>query len=237
MQEISSRKLKKTLLNEIQCLSLADFLDFIAQFPPQTLISSLFSFICSSDEKVRWHSISAFGPTMKRLADQDMEKARIVMRRFMWMLNDESGGIGWGVPEAFGETLACDDRLAEEYSHILISFTREDGFYLELALLQRGLMWGIGRAATSRSPLLLSKNSIGYLMPYLTSPDSAVKGLAARALGILKAKEAKEKIASFKTDRHQLRLFNLDQIQTTTVADLATAAIKSIEGSAPIMEH
>ncbi len=56
------------------------------------------------------------------LADRDMESARVVVRRLMWNLNDESGGIGWGSPEAMGEIMACHEGLAEEYSCILISF-------------------------------------------------------------------------------------------------------------------
>jgi hypothetical protein len=94
------------------------------------------------------------GVTVARLANQDMEAARIVMRRFMWSLNDESGGIGWGAPEAMAECLASHAGLAGEYTKILVSFMREDGFYLELPSLQRGLMWGIGRLAQVRPQLL-----------------------------------------------------------------------------------
>jgi hypothetical protein len=43
------------------------------------------------------------GEVMAHLADKDMESARVIMRRLMWSLNDESGGIGWGAPEAMGE--------------------------------------------------------------------------------------------------------------------------------------
>eukprot|EP00362_Geleiidae_sp_MMETSP1317_P000447 CAMPEP_0201284794 /NCGR_PEP_ID=MMETSP1317-20130820/84991_1 /ASSEMBLY_ACC=CAM_ASM_000770 /TAXON_ID=187299 /ORGANISM="Undescribed Undescribed, Strain Undescribed" /LENGTH=71 /DNA_ID=CAMNT_0047606373 /DNA_START=1077 /DNA_END=1289 /DNA_ORIENTATION=- len=56
-----------------------------------------------------------------------MEEARIVMRRMLWSMNDESGGIGWGVPEAMAEVMTCNKGLAEEYIHMLISYMREDG--------------------------------------------------------------------------------------------------------------
>jgi len=42
--------------------------------------------------------------------------------------------------------------LAEEYLHMLVSYMREDGpkafqdgNFIELPMLQRGLLWGIGR--------------------------------------------------------------------------------------------
>lgn len=44
-----------------------------------------------------------------------MEKACTVMRRLMWTLNDEFGGIGWGVPEAMGEIMVCHKGLAHIY--------------------------------------------------------------------------------------------------------------------------
>jgi len=101
---------------------------------------------------VRWHAVSVFGTTVDRMAGQDLESARIVMRRFLWSLNDESGGIGWGAPEAMAEIMYHCRPLAEEHLHMLVSYMREDGpeafqdgNFIELPMLQRGLLWGIGR--------------------------------------------------------------------------------------------
>jgi len=151
---VSQRGIKQEILALLKGAELDDILAALAGYPPEKLLNSLFSGICSGCEKTKWNAVSAMGATVARLADQDMEAARIVMRRFMWNLNDESGGIGWGTPEAMAECLACHERLATEYTHILVSFMREDGFYLELPSLQRGLMWGIGRLAQIRPKLL-----------------------------------------------------------------------------------
>jgi len=50
-----------------------------------------------------------------------------------------------------GEILAAHNGLAQEYAHILLSYAREEGNYLELEALQRGLLWGIGRLAEKTS--------------------------------------------------------------------------------------
>ena len=93
-----------------------------------------------------------FGWLVPAIAEKELEAARIVMRRFLWSLNDESGGIGWGAPEAMAEIMCHSPVLRHEYLHMLISYMREDGEnlfedgnYLELPMLQRGLLWGIGR--------------------------------------------------------------------------------------------
>ena len=62
------------------------------------------------------------GQVVSNLADTDMESARVIMRRLIWNLNDESGGIGWGSPEAMGDIMACHERLAGEYHRLLVSY-------------------------------------------------------------------------------------------------------------------
>jgi len=225
---LSRRFLKKEITAKIRELSLEDFLRYIERYPEQPLIHSIMACFCSTDQKVKWHAITAFGEVMKRLADQDMEKARVVMRRCMWMLNDESGGIGWGIPEAFAEALYQHADLAAEYTHVLVSFMREDGFYLELEFMQQGLIWGIGRLAERRAALLQSKNAVYYLMPYLNSNDSTVKALAGRAAGLLGVTAATEKLQDMLTDKSPVQLYSHGILASLQVGELSAEAISSI---------
>jgi len=166
---------------------LPEVLAALAALPRPQVLKALFAALCHHDQHLRWRAVSAMGPVVAALADQDLEAARVVMRRLMWSLNDESGGIGWGAPEAMAECLVHHEQLAEEYAHILVSFMRKDGFYLEYPPLQQGLMWGLGRLAEVRPRLLRSKNALLYLPSYLDSPDPVVRRGAARALELLNA--------------------------------------------------
>ena len=71
------------------------------------------------DERVRWRAASAFGRTVARLFDEKPEDARQLVRQFMWRLNEESGNIAWGIPEAFGEILAAQPQLARDFRRFL----------------------------------------------------------------------------------------------------------------------
>jgi len=193
------------------------------------VINPLIGALCSNDETVRWHAITALGPIVSDLADQNMEAARVVMRRFMWSLNDESGGIGWGAPEAMGEIMACHRGLAEEYAHILVAYMREDGFFLELEMLQRGLMWGLGRLAQVRPNLLRSRNAITYLLPYLDSTDTMVRGLAAWTLGLLQAHEAIPTLELLRSDSGRVSYFLNRSFSEATVGELAGKALANIK--------
>ena len=204
----------------------------LRQLPPARVINRLIGALCSNDETVRWHAITALGPVVADLAGRDMEAARVVMRRLMWSLNDESGGIGWGAPEAMGEIMACHDELGQEYGHILVAYMREDGFFLELEMLQRGLMWGLGRLAQVRPSLLRGKNAATYLLPYLDSSDTAVRGLAAWTLGLLHEKEAVPGLEHLLPDPAQVRHYLNRTFVDETVGSLAEKALANIKKEA-----
>ncbi len=222
---VSQRGIKQEILALLSQAELETVFTTLAGYPPEKLLNPLFSGICSASEKTKWNAVSAMGATVARLADQDMEAARIVIRRFMWSLNDESGGIGWGTPEAMAECLACHAGLAQEYSKILVSFMREDGFYLELPSLQRGLMWGLGRLAQVRPELLHAWQAPRYLLPYLDSEDPMVRALAARALGLLRVVEAATKIKQCCGETTEISLYADHRLATVTTGQLAREAL------------
>jgi len=204
-------------------------IDELRQLPPSRVINPLIGALCSNNETVRWHAIAALGPIIAALADKDMEVARVVMRRFMWSLNDESGGIGWGAPEALGEIMACHDGLAEEYGHMLVAYMREDGFFLELEMLQRGLMWGLGRLAQFEPSLLRERNAATYLLPYLESTDAVVRGLAAWTLGLLQVKEAIPGLEKLSSDLGRVKHYLNRAFVDETVGSLAEKALANIK--------
>jgi len=145
------------------------------------------------------------GTVVKRLAETDRESAREILRRLMWNLNDESGGIGWGAPEAMGEILASDEALAREYVQILVSYAREDGNFQEQWPMQRGVLWAIGRLAQAAPGLL--KEYVSCLLPYLRSPDGEVRAHAVWVMGLLRAEEARPCLDRLRGDDTEIALY------------------------------
>jgi len=135
-----------------------DFTGLIASgVPAQRTISPLFAALHSTSQIIRWHAVSCFGIACAELARDGQGGVRVVLRRCTWSLNDESGGIGWGAPEAMGEILASVPELAEDYASILISFIlkRDEACnFLEYAPLREGAYWGIARLAQQRPDLI-----------------------------------------------------------------------------------
>ncbi|MBI5569154.1 MAG: HEAT repeat domain-containing protein [Desulfomonile tiedjei] len=190
-------------------------------------INPLLSFLLHENETVRWRAVAAIGHVIAGLADEDMESARVIMRRLMWTLNDESGGIGWGAPEAMAEIMARHRRLAEEFSPVVVSYLDTGGNFIEYEMLQRGLLWGIARLAAVRPELL--GRATEHLDKYLYSGDSSVRGLAAVASGLLGATQNRDRLKQLLEDGSRLKIYSDDTFVERTVGELAQQSLTRMD--------
>lgn len=202
----------------------------MTRFPPRRIISPLLSFLCSTEEKLKWRAVTAVGIVVAAMADQDLEAARTLMRRLMWSLNDESGGIGWGAPEAMGEIMARHRQLAEEYHRILLSYVHPDGNRLEHDVLECGALWGLGRLARERPQLI--EGSIGLFVPYLQSQDPMQRGLAAWILGLLDAVFPSESLVRLLEDHTEILIYEGEAPHRYRISELASGLLPPIERDA-----
>ncbi|MBU2521181.1 MAG: HEAT repeat domain-containing protein [Proteobacteria bacterium] len=225
------RTLKKKILELLNNNDLEKSIVKILELPARQVVNPLFSFLYNADELLKWKAVIAMGAVVSDLADHNMESARIVMRRLLWNLNDESGGIGWGSPEAMGEIMACHEKLAEEYSSILISYIREGGTFIENEELQKGVLWGIGRIAHVK-PLLV-KNAVPLLLPFMESQHPTSRGLAAWATGALGDKSAMPALKCLSKDNTMIRIFLERHLVDCQVSELALEAMSCIENKQP----
>jgi len=223
---LGSRVLKRKVLDLLGHDDFERALDELCRLPGRQVVNPLFSFLCHTDQKIKWRAVTAMGVIVANLAEKDMESGRVVMRRLMWMLNDESGGIGWGAPEAMAEIMACHEGLAKEYVHILISYMREEAGFLEYELLQRGVIWGAGRLAQARSALMLAKDAGIYLGPYLESKDATVRGLAVWVMGLLGADISRAKLEGFLSDNAEVEIYLNRKLVVCRVSDLAKVSCR-----------
>ncbi len=200
--------------------------------PAKGLLHGLFAALCNADQKVRWHGITMFGQAVSRMAEHSREDARVVMRRLMWSLNDESGGIGWGAPEAMGEIMACSEPLAREFHPILLSYLHEEESgednYLELAPLRRGAVWGVARLAQVRPKLLQRPESHEDLLRTLEDDDPSIRGLGAWAAGLLQIQGAGPALHNLFQDDSSIVIYRDRTFVPVTVSELARRAVERL---------
>jgi hypothetical protein len=217
------RRLKKQIKSLLQAPSLDQILPAVTQLPARQTISPLFSLLYHGDEEIRWRAVSAVGAVVAQMASEDLAGARVCMRRLMWQLNDESGGIGWGAPEAMGEIMARHKTLAEEYAPILVSYLAPWGNYLEHEPLQEGVLWALGRLGRRRPQHV--QPAAPLLAPFLNSPHAALRGLSAWAAGPILTANLKPEIEVLGRDSSIFRLYWDGHIKSRTVAWAAIAAL------------
>jgi hypothetical protein len=222
----TSRKLKRKILHLLGQENFTKALEQIEGFPLKSSLGPLFSFFYDKDEQIRWRAITAMGAIVSKLADSDIESGRVVMRRLMWNLNDESGGIGWGSPEAMGEIMARNPRLADEYRNILVSYICEDGNYIEYEMLQRGVLWGFGRLAHVRPELLYSCSSL--LVPYMSASDPYLKGFAAWAAAPLDPTPVRDCLEKLLENHYTIKIFLNLELVDRKINRLARESLEGI---------
>jgi hypothetical protein len=222
-KELKGRDFKRHVIDLLKADDFAGVLETFRSYPARRVINPLFSCLCSTEPEIKWRAITALGAVVANLAQDDMESARVVMRRMIWYLNDESGGIGWGVPETMGEVMARHKGLAREYVNILVSYIREDGNFLEHEPLQQGVLWGLGRLAQT-SPELL-QNAGAHLHPFLSSEDATLRGLAAWILGLVGGPQHESELEPLLEDEAGVTIYLDGAERAYQVNDLARKAL------------
>ncbi len=216
---MGNRELKREVLQLLEAEHFDKSLEKMRLAPARKIINAIFSFFYNANELTRWRAVTSAGVVVSSLAENEMESARIIMRRLIWNLNDESGGIGWGSPEAMGEIMAMSEPLAKEYSNMLLSYIRPDGNYLEHEILQRGALWGVGRLAHARPRF--TEGAASFLHPFLQSPDTFHRGLAAWTLTAMGGPASHPALTPLMKDDALITLYLHQTLKECTVGQIA----------------
>jgi hypothetical protein len=213
--------LKEKVFALLKSPELEKKLESLRKYSIHRVFRTLLSALCSEDEEIKWHAVTVTGILVADLAQRDMEGARRILRRMIWSLNEGSGGIGWGIPEAMGEILARNEPLAREFAPILVSYVQPEGNFLEFELLQRGILWGIGRLGEIHPQVLRSLDVAKYLLPCMDSPDPLVRGHALWAAGRIGIKAHISGLESLLQDQTEIRLYQDRRFRRVRICDLA----------------
>lgn len=169
------------------------------------------------EDLVRWRAIEAMGEVAFRLAGDDPEAVRNMLRNLLWSINEESGGIGWCAPHCIGEIIhRCPD-IFGEFAPIVLSFTDEE-------MLKRGVVWAAGRIAQARPGLVTEE--VPRLIGFLEDPDPVVRGYTLRYLGFVGYRPDFGLHAGLINDFGEVPVYENGDLSIYTVAGLAGNLIK-----------
>jgi HEAT repeat protein len=184
----------------------------------------LFSLTLDEDELIRWRAIEAIGQMARWQAESDLEKVRDSIRRLLWLMNDESGGLGWRSPEMIGEILVNVPELIDEFGGLLSAYLREEPF-------ERGIHLAVSRVAViNRKPFAEIVDELGKS---LENPDDAIRCHAASALQFLNAKAFRPTMEKLARESNPVRLYDFESgsLIKTTVGKVVKGVLEIIDSS------
>jgi len=93
---------------------------------------------------MKWKAVRSLGIVVSERDVVSGERVRELLRRWFWALNDESGAVPFGVPEAIGEVLAVRTEFQPEFLPMLCSLAYQPEL-LQTGPIERGVFWALGR--------------------------------------------------------------------------------------------
>jgi hypothetical protein len=130
----------------------ANDIETIAKLALQSrkVLSVLVRLAYDKETLVGWRAIVATGRVASVVIRNDYEFLRETVRKLLWSLTDESGGIGWSAPELLGEIVSAD---LKRFSDIVPMIA--EVFCIEEAVFRPGVLYAFRRIAES-DPKIIS---------------------------------------------------------------------------------
>lgn len=154
--------------------------------PP--VVRYLLGRLSSAEREEKFRAVEGLGRVVEDPELFDESHALELMRRLVWAMNDESGTVPYGMPEAIAEICMRRPELRGSYVPILGSFL-VDPELLQTGPIERGVVWGLGRVG----PLAieLAEHGVEAIRKIeRTHEDAEIRDEATRALAKIQPQEA-----------------------------------------------
>lgn len=121
-----------------------------------------------------WRAIKAVGLVARELIKTDYEFLREAVRKLLWSLSDESGGIGWSAPELLGEIVSVDPLRFADIIPIIAGV-----YSIEEDVFRPGVVYALGRIAGVSPELVMPHRGIIFSALSGTDPLARVYAIGA----------------------------------------------------------
>ena len=143
---------------------------------PSKLIRILMSTLYDENHITRYGAAYVLGLVNHKIYSDDPEKVNQILHKLLWSLNDESGFVCWGAPEAIGEIVRNIPELVPTYAQFLISFLSHPQVVLDNRELDKGILIALARIGNIEAHL--KEQLFPILEKYIEENNDEIKGLA-----------------------------------------------------------
>lgn len=211
---------RKRLIEALSSTDWTGALENLGEEVSRGMVSKAVAALCSQEPKLRWRAVEAVGFLVSKMAKKDREAAKDVVRRLLWSLNEESGSVGWGAPEALAEIFARDSGLAREFLPIFTSFLESPHLIRMPPTIAQGFLWGVFRLGELYRHSLGKPEVVRSIETFLGCPDLSSRGMAVLALKRLQALESLPEPESLSHDRQVFTFMDNGQIHQKSLSEV-----------------
>ncbi len=129
------------------------------------------------DGLIFWRAVEALGVFAQIREQIDEDYAVWLVRRYFWMLNDESGGTAWNASEAIGSLLAHCPNTCGHFNWMLSGLLVDES-------LRDGALWGLAQLAQNAPDLVDPLEE--RIRPFLEAEEPLARGLAALIYALMR---------------------------------------------------
>ena len=171
----------------------------------------LISLSYDKEDVVSWRAMEAVGVVGRELMKDGGDVVRDTVRRMLWSMGDESGGIGWSAAEIIGEIIRNNPDGFPDIVPILWSYREEEMF-------RAGTVWAMGRIAEVRPDLV--RFIVRDLPEILEDGNPAVRGYAVWTISMLEDGALAEEAKKLADDNASVAFYREGKLVKTTVGDI-----------------
>jgi len=171
------------------------------------------------DVAMRYRTAWILGQVCGRVATREPGPVADLLHRLFEACSD-SAAMPWGMVEAIGAIIAHRPDIYGAFTRHLLNFMGDSA-------TQEAVLWGLGEIAAVR-PELIRNTPFYSTFHFLDHDNPVLRGLMARLLGRIQAKEAAFRIMPLQNDQSEVVIYEEGEPTRTTVAELAGQALRQI---------
>jgi hypothetical protein len=214
---------------ELRALLVERRFDAIAMWAGTTtrVLGSLVSLTFDPDPVVGWRAVEALGVAAERIARDDPEAVREHLRRLLWLMSEESGGICWRAPEAMAEIVSREPVLYADFVPIVVHLIQQTADE-DLVHFRPGMLWAIGRlgALGARE----AQDVLPIVVAALDHEDPQVRGMAVWVSGRVGRADVLVGRDKLPADEGMVTVYEHGELVRRSVAELTRGAFAAGAG-------
>lgn len=182
----------------------------------KSVIRFLLSYAYDRQDILTWRAVDAMGRVAQEFARHNhIPVLRDTIRKLLWTMTEESGGIGWCAPDMIGEIVRSDFAEFGDVIPILWSYREEDSF-------RPGVLWAMNRLAELRPDLL--RFICDDVDELFDDSDPQVRGLASALAGAVCTSLPPDRLPVLMADTAPVRWYADSEFRDRTVAEITREA-------------